>query len=97
MSVRTTTTRKKVPSKAHKDAVGRYLTRASRESLAAEGIVFSDRQWKRVVSAARKGQPQRSATRSAETPTDRNRKTVSQSLTQAYSRVSARSSKPPRK
>ena len=97
MGVPTTSTRKKVKvsSRAHKAAVGRYLTQASRESLAAEGIVHSDRQWKRIVAAARKGQPLRSAT--AATPTMTDRKQVAQSLTQAYSRVNARSSKRSRK
>ncbi len=97
MGVPTTSTRKKVKvrSSAHKAAVRRYLTQASRESLAAEGIVYSDRQWKRVVSAARKGQPPRSANKADTAMTDR--KAVSQSLTQAYRRVSARSSKRSRK
>jgi len=74
---------------ARKAVVRSFLTRASRESLAAEGIVYSDRQWRRMVSAARKAKPQRSKARPAAMA---DRKKISQSLTQAYSRVSARSS-----
>ncbi len=92
MGVRTTTPRKKAKqSSAQKAAVGRHLVRASRESLAAEGIVYDDRQWKRIVSGARKGQPKRSASTAKASVTDR--KKVSESLTQAYSLISARSSK----
>lgn len=77
-------------SSAQKAAVGRHLVRASRASLAAEGIVYGDRQWKRIVSSARKGQPKRLANKAAVT----DREKVSESLTQAYRLISARS-KPP--
>ncbi|MCP1675631.1 hypothetical protein J2T57_002781 [Natronocella acetinitrilica] len=65
--------------------IRRYLNQASRESLAAEGITWSDKQWRRIVSAARNAQPQRSAAPSAKEITDP--REVAESLTQAYIRA----------
>ena len=62
-------------------SLGRYLIRSSRESLGAEGITYSDNQWRRMVRNNTNNGCRRPSPKMADS------QSISKSLTQIYKEI----------